>query len=67
MRTRVKVSGMSCEHCVRRVSQALDGIPGVTDVKVDLDSGEAGFEQTEDVAMDDIVKAVDEAGYQVQR
>jgi copper chaperone len=33
------VSGMSCQHCVNAVHDALVELPGVQDAQVDLDSG----------------------------
>jgi copper ion binding protein len=32
----IGISGMTCDHCVRRVEKALRGVNGVTDVRVDL-------------------------------
>ena len=66
MKTRIKVSGMSCGHCVQRVTKSLEGLPGVKNVKVDLKSGEAAFDKPDAVSMDDIRKAIEKAGYQVQ-
>ena len=34
------VEGMTCEHCVRAVTQASDTVPGVESVSVDLSSGQ---------------------------
>ena len=34
-----QVLGMSCDHCVRRVSAEITKLPGVSDVEVDLASG----------------------------
>jgi copper chaperone CopZ len=59
------VAGMTCEHCVRSVTEEVCGVPGVTGVDVDLASG------TVTVTGDDVVDAaavraaVAEAGYQV--
>ncbi|MEM5786369.1 MAG: heavy metal-associated domain-containing protein, partial [Syntrophobacteraceae bacterium] len=44
MRT-IKVKGMSCQHCVKSVKKALQEIEGVGEVNVDLDNGEASFEE----------------------
>ena len=35
----IKVKGMSCEHCVAAVTKAVAGLPGVSNVEVDLASG----------------------------
>ncbi len=36
---KIKVQGMSCQHCVMAVTKALGGIDGIRDVKVDLEKG----------------------------
>jgi copper chaperone len=39
---RLKVEGMTCQHCVKAVREALSSVPGVDRVEeVDLDRGEA--------------------------
>jgi copper chaperone len=32
------VAGMSCGHCVKAVSDEVGHVPGVSDVKIDLDT-----------------------------
>lgn len=39
----IKVSGMSCQHCVGAVTKALEGIEGLEKVVVDLTAGEVSF------------------------
>ena len=34
-----QVSGMTCAHCVSAVTKEVSGVPGVSDVQVDLASG----------------------------
>jgi copper chaperone CopZ len=65
--TTFTVIGMTCEHCVRAVTQELQALPGVHDVNVDLPSG--GVAVTSDEPLDDdaVRGAVDEAGYVVSR
>lgn len=45
----IKIDGMSCMHCVRAVTKALEGIEGLGDVRVDLAKGEASFTETNPV------------------
>ena len=33
------VTGMTCGHCVKAVTEEVSAIPGVTDVAVELESG----------------------------
>lgn len=63
--TKLKIEGMMCQNCVRHVKEALEAIPGVTDVTVDLDNGEATF--AGDVAPETIQKAIADAGYTVTK
>lgn len=58
-----KVEGMSCQHCVKAVSNAIQGgIPGA-EVKVDLASGVVTVEKADNPAL--IRQLISEAGYQV--
>ncbi|NLJ29874.1 MAG: heavy-metal-associated domain-containing protein [Deltaproteobacteria bacterium] len=61
----IKVKGMSCQHCVNAVVKALSGIDGIKDVKVDLSSGEATFEETKPVPAELIRERVEKAGYEL--
>ena len=40
----LKIGGMSCQHCVDHVTKALQELPGVAAVSVDLSSGRATLE-----------------------
>ena len=68
METKIlKVSGMSCEHCVRAVTEAVGSISGVESVKVSLETGAA--EVTYDpalVSLDKIRAAIVEEDYGVE-
>ena len=60
------VTGMTCDHCVHAVTSELHGIPGVTDVAVDLVAGGASqVTVSSDAPLNpaDVAQAVDEAGY----
>jgi copper chaperone CopZ len=57
------VSGMHCHHCVSSVTEEVSAVSGVTDVKVDLDSGQLIVISDTDIPIESIETAVDEAGY----
>ncbi|HZB72847.1 MAG TPA: heavy metal-associated domain-containing protein [Acidimicrobiales bacterium] len=57
------VPGMTCEHCVAAVDAEVRKVPGVTDVAVDLATKEVRV--IGEPARDDVVAAIDEAGYDV--
>jgi copper chaperone len=59
----LKVSGMDCEHCVESVTHAIDELPGVLEVAVDLASGEVRVEG--EVAREAVEKAIEAKGYEV--
>lgn len=61
----IKIKGMSCNHCVMAVTKALNGIEGIKDVKVDLEKGEATFDETKPVDMAVISEQIERAGYEV--
>ena len=61
------VSGMHCQHCVNSVTEEVTAVSGVTDVKVDLDSGQLIVTSDAEIAFESIEAAVDEAGYSVAR
>ena len=61
----IKIKGMSCNHCVMAVTKALNEIEGIKDVRVDLEKGEASFEETKPVDMAIISERIEMAGYEV--
>ncbi len=61
----IKIQGMSCQHCVMSVSKALNSIPGLRNVQVNLATGEATFENTQNISQEKIRQAVEDAGYRV--
>jgi copper ion binding protein len=65
MKTTLKIEGMSCDHCVRHVSNALKGLEGVQSAEVDLKKKTAQVEHAEGVSLDALKAAVSEAGYEV--
>lgn len=61
--TTYTVSGMTCGHCVSSVTEEVSEVEGVTDVKVDLESGSMVVTGDADAAS--VKAAVEEAGYSV--
>jgi copper chaperone len=61
----LKVKGMSCQHCVMSVTEALNQLDGIQNIQVDLQKGEVRFDNTKAVASDRIEKTIEEAGYEV--
>ena len=62
----LKVEGMSCEHCVKAVNDALSAITGVADINVTLENGVVSFSHDPALApLATIKAAITEEGYQV--
>ena len=59
------VAGMTCEHCVKAVTDEVKALPGVTHVRVALDSGTLTVTSEPAVDDDAVRAAVDEAGYEL--
>ena len=38
-KTHLKIEGMTCQHCVSHVTEALEGVAGVASAKVNLKKG----------------------------
>ena len=58
MITTLRITGMSCNNCVRHVGTALRGVPGVAGVDVSLPDGVAkvSHEQPIDQALQIVAK-----------
>ena len=56
-----KVQGMSCGHCVRAVTQAVQALDPAAEVQVDLASGEVRVSSR--LADGQVLEAIREEGY----
>ncbi len=59
--TDLKITGMTCKHCVMTVTRALRSVPGVTAVEVSLETGRAIVSGT--AAPELLVRAIEQEGY----
>ncbi|MDY6112460.1 MAG: heavy metal translocating P-type ATPase [Ellagibacter isourolithinifaciens] len=66
MEKKLSVEGMMCQHCVAHVKKALEGIEGVEEAVVDLDSNSATTKLSADVADQVLVDAIVDAGYEAK-
>ncbi|AMM41639.1 copper-translocating P-type ATPase [Candidatus Desulfofervidus auxilii] len=61
----VKIGGMTCVMCVKTIENALKKLDGIVDVNVNLSAEKAYITYNPKlVAIDDIKKAIEDAGYQ---
>ena len=66
MEKKLSVEGMMCQHCVAHVKKALEGVEGVEEAVVDLDSNSATAKLSADVADQVLVDAIVDAGYEAK-
>tara|TARA_B100000686_G_C16538283_1_gene836051 strand:- start:563 stop:778 length:216 start_codon:yes stop_codon:yes gene_type:complete len=57
------ITGMTCEHCVKAVSNSTLEVEGVSEVHVDLESNTAEI-SGENFRIEDVIEAISEEGYQ---
>lgn len=60
------IEGMSCASCVSNVEKALSAVPGVSRASVNLATERAHVELAGQVAVADLIKAVEKAGYEAR-
>ena len=65
MQTTISVSGMTCGHCVSAVTMELSLLPTVTEVAVDLESGQVTITSDAALQQAQLATAIDEAGYEL--
>ena len=58
------VEGMSCGHCVKAITQAVQARDPSASVRVDLAAREVGVEST--LTTDQVIELISEEGYSVK-
>ncbi|GAB5046877.1 heavy-metal-associated domain-containing protein [Thermodesulfovibrio sp. TK110] len=61
---KIFIEGMSCEHCIKRVSQALEKA-GVAEADVKIGEATIVFDENK-TNLARIAKAIEEAGYKLK-
>lgn len=58
------VEGMSCGHCVKAITQALQARDPAADVRVDLSAKQVGVKSA--LTADQVIDAISEEGYGIK-
>ncbi len=62
----IKVEGMHCEGCSKRLTKVLNNVEGVKTAEVSLENKLADVEYDETIAkMEDLYEAIEDAGFEV--
>ncbi|UJW29978.1 heavy-metal-associated domain-containing protein [Saccharothrix sp. AJ9571] len=59
------VKGMTCSGCMAKVTNAVTGVDGVTDVDVDISTGELTVVSDAPLETERVRAAIKDAGYEV--
>ena len=59
----IKISGMKSEDCVRTVANAIQDLPHIGHIELSLEKSEAVIEHGRLIEPNDIVQAIEDAGY----
>lgn len=60
----IKIEGMHCHRCEQTIQKALSALPGVREVEVDFNSGQASvLHDKSRVAVRQLMDKVNEVGY----
>ena len=63
--TKLKIGGMSCQHCVQAVKKALSGVTGVDSTDVEIGSATVRYDDAR-ATQKDLEAAVEKAGFSVK-
>ncbi|HSG21990.1 MAG TPA: heavy metal-associated domain-containing protein [Azonexus sp.] len=65
--TVIKVGGMSCQGCVKNITDVLSGMAGVASAEVSLDAGEAKLAyDPQIVSREALLGAIEDAGFDAE-
>ncbi len=65
MKAIIKIEGMSCGHCEKRVHNALSGVADIKIIRVSATEDLAEVEYENDAALKGAIEAIEDAGYDV--
>ncbi len=61
---KIKIEGMSCQHCVMAVKKALGDVPGILESDVQIGSAVVKYDESK-TKNEDIETKIEKAGYKV--
>lgn len=62
---KIQIKGMSCQHCVMRVKQAIEGLNGIKNLDVTVGQASITFDESK-LLKKDIEDTIVKAGYKVR-
>lgn len=65
METILQIGGMRCEHCAKAVQKAIEVLPGVDRVSVNLEQSSATVQSQDRLDRQAILASLEEEGYKL--
>ena len=66
-KTTIRITGMTCQHCVKTVEREIGELDGIKSAKVDLSKNQGAFEFDEKKIDEKKIKdAIKDIGYKVE-
>lgn len=62
-----QVTGMTCGHCEASVREEVSEVAGVEEIQVSSQTGTLSISGADDINVEAVIAAVDEAGYSATR
>ena len=62
----IKVKGMKCDHCKKRVEESLLKVEGIKKVKIDLKTGKVQITSKEVIPFSQLKTIIEETGYEIE-
>lgn len=59
----VKIDGMKCDHCAKRVHDSLTKLEGVKSVKVNLEGKNATISYKDNIDIEQVSATIEEEGF----
>ncbi len=63
----IVIKGMHCEHCKKRIEEALKKVENIQKLKIDLKSGKTIIKYTGDLDISIINNIITELGYEITK
>jgi len=61
----IQIDGMSCMHCAMRVKKAIEALPGINSLNVEVGKAELSYDDAQ-TSKTDIEAAITKAGYKIK-
>lgn len=61
----IKISGITCDACVRLIQKRVGAVKGVSEVVVNKDTGETKIFSSKEITKDDIEYVLADTDYQI--